>query len=43
MKMTAYVKNTVSHHEAELAELDTLEDQTGGLLARRTVADAYGG
>lgn len=55
------LKNAVSHHEAELAELradrelaiaylqaamaslDNPEDRAAGLLALRTVAEAYGG
>jgi probable addiction module antidote protein len=55
------VKATVSHHEAEVAELradrelaveylkvameslDDPEDRAAGLLALRTVAEAYGG
>lgn len=55
------LKNSVSHHEAELAELradrelaiaylqaamaslDNPEDRAAGLLALRTVAEAYGG
>ncbi len=55
------MKNAVSHHETELAELradrelaveylkaameslDNPDDRAGGLLALRTVAEAYGG
>lgn len=55
------LKNAVSHHEAELAELradrelaiaylqaamaslDNPQDRAAGLLALRTVAEAYGG
>ena len=55
------MKNAVSHHEAELAELradrelaieylkaameslDNPDDRAGGLIALRTVAEAYGG
>lgn len=55
------IKGTVSHHEAELAELradrelaveylkaameslDNPDDRAAGLLALRTVAEAYGG
>lgn len=55
------IKGTVSHHEAELAELradrelaveylkaameslDDPDDRAAGLLALRTVAEAYGG
>ena len=55
------MKNAVSHHEMELAELradrelaveylkaameslDNPDDRAGGLLALRTVAEAYGG
>jgi len=59
--MTKPRRGTVSHHEAEVAELradhelaveylraameslDTPEGRAGGLLALRTIAEAYGG
>jgi probable addiction module antidote protein len=61
METEASMKNAVSHHEAELAELradrelaveylkaameslDNPDDRAGGLIALRTVAEAYGG